>query len=60
MEKGKFSILDQVREETSKRNVPLTLSVGVGSGDLPLSELGAIGSIWFRFSIRTRRRPSSY
>ncbi len=42
MEKGKFSILDQVREETSKRNIPLTLSVGVGSGDLPLSELGAM------------------
>ncbi|MFH3698957.1 hypothetical protein WAH92_23565, partial [Acinetobacter baumannii] len=42
MEKGKFNILDQVREETSKRNIPLTLSVGVGSGDLPLSELGAM------------------
>ncbi|MBJ8110668.1 DHH family phosphoesterase [Bacillus cereus group sp. N6] len=42
MEKGKFSILDQVREETSKRNIPLTLSIGVGSGDLPLSELGAM------------------
>ncbi|MEN1937977.1 DHH family phosphoesterase [Paenibacillus sp. 102] len=42
MEKGKFDILDQVREETSKRNIPLTLSIGVGSGDLSLSELGAM------------------
>ncbi|WP_459502790.1 DHH family phosphoesterase [Bacillus sp. C1] len=42
MEKGKFEILDQVREETSKRNIPLTLSIGVGSGDLSLSELGAM------------------
>lgn len=42
MEKGKFDILDQVREETSKRNIPLTLSIGIGSGDLSLSELGAM------------------
>ncbi|MEH6850783.1 DHH family phosphoesterase [Bacillus pseudomycoides] len=42
MEKGKFDILDQVREETSKRNIPLTLSVGVGSGDLSLVELGSM------------------
>ncbi|MFD0767572.1 DHH family phosphoesterase [Bacillus sp. CGMCC 1.60114] len=42
MEKGKFDILDQVREETSKRNIPLTLSIGVGSGDLSLAELGAM------------------
>ncbi|MDM5157578.1 DHH family phosphoesterase [Bacillus sp. DX1.1] len=42
MEKSKFDILDQVREETSKRNISLTLSVGVGSGDLSLSELGAM------------------
>lgn len=42
MEKGKFDILDQVREETAKRNIPLTLSIGVGAGDLPLAELGAM------------------
>ncbi|ENQ3106855.1 c-di-AMP phosphodiesterase, consists of a GGDEF-like and DHH domains [Bacillus sp. 491mf] len=42
MEKGKFDILDQVREETSKRNIPLTLSIGVGSGDLSLVELGSM------------------
>lgn len=42
VEKGKFDILDQVREETAKRNIPLTLSIGVGSGALELPELGAM------------------
>jgi c-di-AMP phosphodiesterase-like protein len=42
LEKGKFDILDQVREETAKRNIPLTLSIGVGSGSLSLPELGAM------------------
>ncbi|MFX3623273.1 MAG: DHH family phosphoesterase [Ectobacillus sp.] len=42
LEKGKFDILDQVREETSKQNIPLTLSIGVGSGALSLPELGAM------------------
>jgi cyclic-di-AMP phosphodiesterase len=41
LEKGKFSILDEVRETTSKQNVPLTLSVGVGTGVSSLPELGA-------------------
>ena len=31
LEKGKFAILDEIRESTSKHNVPLTLSIGVGS-----------------------------
>ncbi|MCP8971229.1 DHH family phosphoesterase [Ectobacillus ponti] len=42
LERVKFDILDQVREETSKRNIPLTLSIGVGSGALSLTELGAL------------------
>lgn len=42
LEKGKFSILDEVREITSKRNVPLTLSIGVGTGVSSLPELGAL------------------
>ena len=40
LEKGKFTILDEVRETTSKQNVPLTLSIGVGTGYSSLPELG--------------------
>lgn len=42
LEKGKFTILDEVRETTSKQNVPLTLSVGVGTGVSSLPELGSL------------------
>lgn len=42
LEKGKFTILDDVRETTSKQNVPLTLSIGVGSGVSSLPELGTL------------------
>ncbi|WP_066059765.1 DHH family phosphoesterase [Robertmurraya korlensis] len=42
LEKGKFSVLDDVRETTSKLNVPLTLSIGVGSGVSSLPELGSL------------------
>ncbi|MBS4189853.1 DHH family phosphoesterase [Bacillus sp. FJAT-49705] len=42
LEKGKFSILDEVRETTSKHNVPLTLSIGVGTGVSSLPELGVL------------------
>ncbi|PWW31043.1 c-di-AMP phosphodiesterase-like protein [Cytobacillus oceanisediminis] len=42
LEKGKFTILDAVRETTSKQNVPLTLSVGVGTGVSSLPELGSL------------------
>lgn len=42
LEKGKFTILDDVRETTTKQNVPLTLSIGVGSGVSSLPELGNI------------------
>lgn len=40
LEKGKFSILDVVREMTSKQNVSFTLSIGVGVGVSSLPELG--------------------
>ncbi|MFQ6582346.1 DHH family phosphoesterase [Priestia megaterium] len=42
LERSKFSILDQVREETSKQNIPLTLSIGIGAGAADLPELGAL------------------
>lgn len=42
LEKGKFSILDEIREMTVKQNVPLTLSIGVGSGVSSLPELGVL------------------
>ncbi len=42
LEKGKFAILDEIRETTAKQNVPLTLSIGVGSGVPSLPELGTL------------------
>ena len=42
LEKGKFTILDEVRESTAKQNVPFTLSIGVGTGVSSLPELGAL------------------
>lgn len=42
LEKEKFGILDDVRETTSKQNVPLTLSIGVGTGVSSLPELGTL------------------
>ncbi|MDQ6595324.1 DHH family phosphoesterase [Bacillus salipaludis] len=42
LEKGKFSILDEVREMTSKHNVSFTLSIGVGAGVSSLPELGSL------------------
>ncbi|WP_409252411.1 DHH family phosphoesterase [Bacillus sp. SCS-153A] len=42
LEKDKFSILDDVRDTTSKQNVPLTLSIGVGTGVSTLPELGTL------------------
>ena len=42
LEKAKFTILDDVRELTAKHNVSLTLSIGVGTGDLSLPELGEL------------------
>ncbi|NNV07303.1 DHH family phosphoesterase [Geobacillus sp. C56-T2] len=42
LEKSKFSILDEVREQTAKHHVQLTLSIGIGAGVSPLPELGAL------------------
>ncbi|MFD1706063.1 DHH family phosphoesterase [Siminovitchia sediminis] len=42
LEEDKFSILDEVRETTSKQNLPLTLSIGVGLGVSEFPELGAL------------------
>ncbi|MFS0865596.1 DHH family phosphoesterase [Fredinandcohnia sp. 179-A 10B2 NHS] len=40
LEKTKFTILDDVRENTAKDSVPLTLSIGIGVGVPTLPELG--------------------
>ncbi|TDQ38360.1 DHH family phosphoesterase [Aureibacillus halotolerans] len=40
LEKEKFTILDDIRHLTSKQNIPLTLSIAVGSGEAPYPELG--------------------
>ncbi|HET7577829.1 MAG TPA: DHH family phosphoesterase [Bacillales bacterium] len=42
LEKTKFSVLDKVRESTAKENVPLTLSIGIGTGVAPLPDLGQL------------------
>lgn len=42
LEKNKFSILDDIREITSKFGFSLTLSVGVGAGSTSLVELGEL------------------
>ncbi|SDI58414.1 DHH family phosphoesterase [Alteribacillus bidgolensis] len=40
LEKTRFELLDEVREVTGKEKVPITLSIGVGSGESSLRELG--------------------
>lgn len=42
LEISKFAILDDIREVTSKDNVALTLSIGVGAGSASLVELGGM------------------
>ncbi|TCT24603.1 c-di-AMP phosphodiesterase-like protein [Melghiribacillus thermohalophilus] len=42
LEKTKFEILDEVRELISDKNVPLTLSIGIGKGKASLPELGEL------------------
>lgn len=42
VEKSKFDILDEIREQTSKEKLPITLSIGVGLGDVTFIELGEI------------------
>lgn len=39
MEKNKFSILDKVRKESSRKNTPLTLSLGIAFGSESLNEI---------------------
>ncbi|HSJ37311.1 MAG TPA: DHH family phosphoesterase [Planococcus sp. (in: firmicutes)] len=42
LETSKFAILDDIREVTSKDNIALTLSIGVGAGSASLVELGSM------------------
>ena len=39
MEKDKFSVLDKIRQETSRSNTPLTLSIGIAFGSDSLTEV---------------------
>lgn len=39
MERDRFNVLDKIREDTTKLNLPLTLSIGVAYGDDDLSSL---------------------
>ncbi|WP_018923270.1 DHH family phosphoesterase [Salsuginibacillus kocurii] len=41
-EETRFDILDEIRDVTAKEKVPLTLSIGVGSGESSLRELGEL------------------
>ena len=42
LETSKFTILDDIRENTAKQNAGLTLSIGVGTGSASLNELGEL------------------
>ncbi|WP_156289918.1 DHH family phosphoesterase [Oceanobacillus salinisoli] len=42
LEKAKFAILDEVREIIGEQNNPVTLSIGVGTGELTLPALGEL------------------
>lgn len=42
LEKEKFTVLDEIREMTSKQNISFTLSIGVGAGTPSLPELGVL------------------
>lgn len=42
LEEVKFSILDEVREKTGEENNALTLSIGIGDGDVDLPQLGEL------------------
>ena len=37
----KFDLLDRLREEAEKQNLPITLSMGIAYGQDPLDEIGA-------------------
>ncbi|WP_280771250.1 DHH family phosphoesterase [Salipaludibacillus daqingensis] len=42
LEDNRFTILDEIRENTAKEKISLTLSLGIGSGELSLRELGTL------------------
>ncbi|SES22530.1 DHH family phosphoesterase [Salipaludibacillus aurantiacus] len=42
LEENRFTILDEIRENTGKEKVSLTLSIGIGSGQSSLRELGSL------------------
>ncbi|MFC0561271.1 DHH family phosphoesterase [Halalkalibacter alkalisediminis] len=42
IESNRFDILDQIREITAREKVPITLSIGVGTGEDSLRELGLL------------------
>ena len=42
LEKKKFSILDDIREKTTQKDLALTLSIGVGAGSSSLIKLGEL------------------
>ncbi len=42
LEKAKFEILDEVRELSGERNTPVTLSIGVGVGNVDIPTLGEL------------------
>lgn len=42
LEKTKFAILDTIREKTSKKNIPLTLSIGLAYNDADLTVLAEL------------------
>ncbi|WP_147802542.1 DHH family phosphoesterase [Alkalicoccus halolimnae] len=42
LEAGRFTLLDEVREITYEEKVALTLSIGIGSGEPSLRELGSL------------------
>ncbi|HEY9570110.1 MAG TPA: DHH family phosphoesterase [Metalysinibacillus sp.] len=42
LEQKKFDILDTMRERTAKKNLSLTLSIGIGEGSSSLVELGVL------------------
>lgn len=42
LESNRFAILDTIRERTAKKNLSLTLSIGIGAGSSSLVELGTL------------------
>ncbi|PRO64361.1 DHH family phosphoesterase [Alkalicoccus urumqiensis] len=42
LEANRFTLLDEVRENTHEEKIALTLSIGIGSGESSLRELGAL------------------